>query len=855
MVAGMTAYVFYWQGEEGRNLASHKIASALNRVNADFAKTQMANRDFANRLSRDQALIEALSKQDRAAISSILKNASDARGFAGYITTIDEYGRVIYSSDTPAKFGYTVRGKSSAVDYVLNNQDSFTGPTNGFTTAEAVSLSAMVPIVGSNGQPAGLVAVSEPLDEEFLTGEAIKLGLMSDPLSDIDFVLLGVKDRSQIYMTPGLLKDSKDRPAYLRALSDQGVRALPNWQEPGQIGNISSWFNNLFNKNSVPGLMTGFVQDNRFWQPFTLSSSVTKPSARVDNGSNNTETVGVILATTPIQAQGIKPGFVIIASCIMGLAAVFSIVALSTQLSGQPDGEMTLLIERVKRWRADKHVPPGKKLTGPWQELSDLIDQTFIEWQSTIQGLKLQIHKAQPQEGQGEKRKVDDEQFDALNRQLANQSRQLSEFSRQLNHANQQAVFLQHELDAILQSTTEGFLILDLYGNIIHANTVFLGWLGVSEAEIAGRYCFDLVRRTPPNSNPTAKAEMTPAFVKPEASPGALINQFFPEGFIHNSQSDKSVEVVLHLQPVSAHDNRVSGYILVVRDKSLRSEIAGLKMEIITMLARAVRGPLISADREWQHVLSAQNEWKEKSAPASSGTQDTSIPEEVHEQLNRELNQELKKPEITFAQRLENLHSRYENLIKSVEGLLTAHGQSIGQMVPLTNESGSFTALDLESILATAEPAKETFPLTRLIGECLQESSGLAAEKQLALDYKTSTALPNLTNDRPLVKSVLTPIIDHMISVTEAGGRVRVESVYKDNEIELSISSSGPALSEEETADMFSGFVAEKHSEDTYGTRLALYLSRNNAERLGANIRAQSDIGEGTTVYVTFPVA
>ncbi len=864
----MAAYVFYWQGEEGRNVASRKLGAALVQINSDFSKMQIANRDFANKLSRDSVLIDAINKNDRSSISSLFKGASDARGFSGVLTVYDENGKVIYSSDTPAKFGYSLRGKNNAVDYVFNNQDNFIGPTYGLTAAQSIALSALVPIIASNGQCAGLVAVSEPIDEQFLTGEAMKFALLSEPLTGVDLILLGVRDRSQVYATPGLLRE---RPNYLRILSDQGVKALPNWQEPGswQMGNMFSWLTNLFNRNAnVPGLAAGFVKDGQFWQPYNLLAAASGGGAR--GFANGTEIVGVILAVTPIFSQGIKPTYVMLASCIMGLAAIFSIVALSTQLNDQPDGPVLTLTERLNKWRTDKRLPPNVKLTGPWRDLSELIDQTLIEWQSTIQALKVQLNKTSSTQIpaiQPEQSQANDQQFEALNRQLTNQGRQLSEFSRQLNHANQQAVFLQHELEAILQSTTEGILILDQYGNIIHANNIFSNWIGKSEGEIAGRFCLDLVKRSDENSGDSDSNASRP-FVKHEANASALTEKFFPEGIIHNAQSNTAIEISMNLQPVTSHDNRVTGYILVARDKSLRTEIAGLKMEIVTMLARAIRGPLILAEKEWQNVLASQNELLKEVLDKTPPQQlTTNVPEEVHIQLNRELNQELKMPELTFAQKLANLHSRYKSLVASVENMLTTHGQSIGQLIPLTDESGLLKAIDIDSVWGTAEPVKESFVLAKLVGECLQETANLAREKQLLLDYKTSTALPSITADRALTKSILSPIVEKIISITAPGGKVRVESSLKGKEIQLSVSSSGPALYEDETADMFAGFDQEKHEEESYGSRLALYLARNNAERIGAKVWAQSethdiDSGEsgqsasqGTTAYIVFSLA
>ena len=871
MVAGMAAYVFYWQAEEGRGIAARKLGTALSKLNSDFSRIQMANRDFANKLSRDSNLVEALTKEDRAGISSLFKNASNGRAFSGVLTAYDENGKVVYSSDTPAKFGYVLRGKNNAIDYVLNNQDNFIGPSFGLTAAQSIALSAVEPILGSNGQCIGLIAVSEPIDEEFLTGEAMKFALLSEPLSGIDLVLLNARDRGQIYCTPGLLRE---RPAYVKTLSEQSVKALPNWQEPGsgQMGNMFGWLNNLFNKNAnLPELAAGFVKDNRFWQPYSLLTAASKTGARsLTNSNNTTEVVGIILASTPLFSQGIKPGYVILATCIMALAAIFSVVALSTQLANQPDGSVLALIERVKRWHADKHMPPGNKLTGALGELSELIDQTLIDWQSTIQELKAKLYKASSQtaaEKPEQQNQINDEQFEALNRQLANQSRQLSEFSRQLNHANQQAVFLQHELETILQSTTEGILILDQYGNIIHANNIFSNWLGTSEGGIAGRFCLDLITRSNGDGDNNQSLSSVLPFVKHEGSASALMEGFFTEGIIHHAQSNKAVEIAMNLQPVTSHDNRVNGYILVARDKSLRSEITGLKMEIVTMLARAIRGPLMGAEKEWQNILSNQSQIGQEILNSDPIPQLTDAPEEVHIQLNRELNQELRPPELTFVQRLASLHSRYNSLIASVESMLTTHGESIGQLIPLAGENAAFDSSDIESLWGTADPIKESFALSKLVGECLQTAANLASEKQLLLDYKTSTALPNITADRIFTKSILSPIIEKMISITAAGGKVRVESSTNGKEIQLSVASSGPALSEEETADIFAGFNPEKHDEESYSSRLALYLSRNNAERIGAKVWAQSETrtetnaqdeqiaSQGTTVYIVFAVA
>jgi histidine kinase len=123
------------------------------------------------------------------------------------------------------------------------------------------------------------------------------------------------------------------------------------------------------------------------------------------------------------------------------------------------------------------------------------------------------------------------------------------------------------------------------------------------------------------------------------------------------------------------------------------------------------------------------------------------------------------------------------------------------------------------------------------------------------LDYKTVTGLPNISGNKEAITGILLQILERMIEITSAGGRVRVESLSRGQEMRIGVSSSGPALPEQEIADMFVGYIEGKHAQDTYGSRLAMYLARNNVERLGGKIWAESEAGRGTITYFTLPIA
>ena len=225
MVGGISAFVFYWQGQQGHDEAGRKVGNVVSKLNSDFAKIQVVNHEFAARLAHDSNLVAALSKSDRTAVGNLFKNAGNERHFAGYIALFDGSGSIVYSSDAPAKFTMACVAKNPAVDYVLNSLDNFTGLTNvALTVAQAVSVTAMVPIIGEGGKCQGIVAVCQPINEEFLTGEALKLAALTEPITDIDFVLLSGKDNNYFCVTPGLIKD---KPAFVEQLSQHGAKDLP----------------------------------------------------------------------------------------------------------------------------------------------------------------------------------------------------------------------------------------------------------------------------------------------------------------------------------------------------------------------------------------------------------------------------------------------------------------------------------------------------------------------------------------------------------------------------------------------------------------------------------------------------
>jgi signal transduction histidine kinase len=751
MVLGHAGYALFTDWKSGHDDADKRLRAVRERLfTRDFKSIGDSGAHAAVDIAKDPAVASAFSTKDRDAIGKALKACADRIGFDGTITILDNKGKIVYSTDAPAKSGGTV-SDSRILSVVANNSEA-----SGFAAISPVgdiTITGFAPMAGG----AGVAAANHPMNNEMLTGLASEFKFIEENplLRNVDLALVN---------------------------SDQKVSAVSS-SLVGKDGGFLDRIRQLGYKALAGGDKTPIEAGGRLWFPVGL-----------EDGSHHM--IGVIVISAPV--PNLMPraiGYIVEVAATAAIAMIIALV-FSTAISGSVRQSLHFLIGRAHDLAAQKqNLAPLEGLQGEWLELGELMDTAVSSLRSSVQGLKVQLSKRSVEtEEKSKQEDYSSEQLVHLNRQLSEKTRQIAELSKQINFCTQQSVVLQQKLDAVLQISTEGFLMLDQFGNVLSANPVFLNWMGVKEGEIAGRLCFDLVKRPgEPRGDGAAQA-----FSRHSGNPGDLINQFYPEGIVYHRYQEKSVEVLAHLHPVVAEDQNILGWIMVLRDKSLRSEVAQLRTEIVAMLSDSIRAPLISVETTWKTLLS-------------------NAAQTMHPSVGQALAQ---------------LHTHYEQLIGLVDSLLMMYG----------------------GIVPPPVIPREPVVVTRMVAECLEEVATIAREHQLSLDYKTVTGLPNLNTDREALKRVVLQLLEKMIAITAPGGRVRVESLVKGQEMRIGVTSSGPAIAQEDIEEMFVGFIEGKHDQATYSARLSLYLARNNVERLGGKIWAESEAGRGTAIYFIMPI-
>jgi signal transduction histidine kinase len=131
----------------------------------------------------------------------------------------------------------------------------------------------------------------------------------------------------------------------------------------------------------------------------------------------------------------------------------------------------------------------------------------------------------------------------------------------------------------------------------------------------------------------------------------------------------------------------------------------------------------------------------------------------------------------------------------------------------------------------------------------------LAAEKRLTLKVEVPDDLPIGEGDDRRIAQVLLNLVGNAIKFTEVG-EVRVKAAVADRTFAVSVSDTGPGISEADQAKIFEEFqqVDASSTRQKGGTGLGLSIAKRIIEMHGGRIWVESSLGKGSTFCFTLPV-
>jgi two-component system, OmpR family, phosphate regulon sensor histidine kinase PhoR len=131
------------------------------------------------------------------------------------------------------------------------------------------------------------------------------------------------------------------------------------------------------------------------------------------------------------------------------------------------------------------------------------------------------------------------------------------------------------------------------------------------------------------------------------------------------------------------------------------------------------------------------------------------------------------------------------------------------------------------------------------------------SKKNLRLEVQTENHLPPFQADEFRLEQVMQNLLDNAVNYSPEGGKITVTAAKRDAQIVLSVADEGVGISPDDLPRIFERFYrADKaRSRELGSTGLGLSIVKHIAQLHGGDVRAESDLGKGTTVHVAFPAA
>jgi signal transduction histidine kinase/CheY-like chemotaxis protein len=147
---------------------------------------------------------------------------------------------------------------------------------------------------------------------------------------------------------------------------------------------------------------------------------------------------------------------------------------------------------------------------------------------------------------------------------------------------------------------------------------------------------------------------------------------------------------------------------------------------------------------------------------------------------------------------------------------------------------------------------KRQLDTASIILAAIDSQQGLAASSSVILASDLSPGLPWIDADEERILEVLENLVGNAIKFTMAGGTTTVGASAKDAELLIWVKDTGPGVAKAQLPHLFDRFWQGSKG-DRRGAGLGLTICRAIVEAHGGRIWAESELGEGTTVFFTLP--
>jgi len=145
--------------------------------------------------------------------------------------------------------------------------------------------------------------------------------------------------------------------------------------------------------------------------------------------------------------------------------------------------------------------------------------------------------------------------------------------------------------------------------------------------------------------------------------------------------------------------------------------------------------------------------------------------------------------------------------------------------------------------------------ITPIVESLLEEFGPLAERKEIHLEVDLPEKLPPVRSDAQVLRLILSNLLSNAIKFTPEGGAVRLFAREERDRLLLGISDTGPGIPPQDLERIFERFYQVENSlrREHGGIGLGLSIAKEMAELIDGRIWAESELGKGSTFYLSLP--
>ncbi|MEQ8230032.1 MAG: ATP-binding protein [Rhodospirillales bacterium] len=362
----------------------------------------------------------------------------------------------------------------------------------------------------------------------------------------------------------------------------------------------------------------------------------------------------------------------------------------------------------------------------------------------------------------------------------------------------------QAHLQAIVDNAPNGLTLKNKEGVILLANPTYAAWVGSTPDALAGKTLLDVF----PDATARAICAKDNAVLASGEVSIEEVTRVFPKAGLKRLRNHK---IPIRLG-ADAGQALVTIMVDITGEKAVQEELRDALM-LAEDANRAKTKFLATMSHELRTPLNAIIGFSEVLSGQYLGPPDTAKSREY----------------------AKDIHSSAGYLLSLVEDLLDVSAIEAGE--------------------ANFDP--EEIDLLPLAGECVEAARNRAYEKDISVSLAIPASLPMVMADERAIKQVFLNLLVNAIKFTPTSGRVSISAIQNGNFIEVSIADTGPGIAPELVARLLEPFSKVQQNPFTTekGWGLGLSITKSLVEMNGGEISIDSELGNGTKVTFSLPVA